>query len=406
MKQQTKILIVDDEIDYIKTIINCFSNTAGSYIFFQALNGRMALNIVAKEMPDLIITDWEMPEMDGIEFTAKLKSDELTKDIPVIMCTGKMTSSGNLETALAAGAVDFIRKPIDKIELIARIKSVLEIAQSRKIIKQEISVIEQKNLFINAVLKNIPHPFVNYSVDGTIIISNDKFSELCNREIANCANQSVYQIFDSENVALHKNEDIRLIAEKRSVHYHIKYLEKDYLVSKSYIENKIAENPGIMCLFTDITELNKIHNEILESKKRELITTTLRVVHLNQLIDDLKTDLNQIYSIDDLYVNEIVNRIKSKLSISTTENFWKEFQLRFENVHESFYGILNQKFPDLTPGEKKLCALLKLNLSSKDIAVITSQNPQSVDMARYRLRKKLNLKQDENLIEFLENIKI
>jgi DNA-binding CsgD family transcriptional regulator len=61
-------------------------------------------------------------------------------------------------------------------------------------------------------------------------------------------------------------------------------------------------------------------------------------------------------------------------------------------------------FPDLTTGEKKMCALLRLNLSSKDIASITFQNPQSVDMARYRLRKKMDLKKEENLIDFLMSI--
>ena len=78
--------------------------------------------------------------------------------------------------------------------------------------------------------------------------------------------------------------------------------------------------------------------------------------------------------------------------------------MRFEQVYEVFYKRLMEQFPDLTPGERKLCALLRLNVSSKDIAAITFQNPQSVDMARYRLRKKLNLTGEDNLVDFLTKI--
>jgi hypothetical protein len=69
--------------------------------------------------------------------------------------------------------------------------------------------------------------------------------------------------------------------------------------------------------------------------------------------------------------------------------FWKEFEARFENVFESFYDGLNSRNFDLTPGEKKLCALLRLNLSSKDIAALTFQNSQSVDMVPLPIKKEI-----------------
>jgi DNA-binding CsgD family transcriptional regulator len=66
--------------------------------------------------------------------------------------------------------------------------------------------------------------------------------------------------------------------------------------------------------------------------------------------------------------------------------------------------VLLDQFPALTPNERKLCALLRSGLSSKDIAILTFQNPQSVDVARYRLRKKLNMANEENLSDFLLSI--
>jgi DNA-binding CsgD family transcriptional regulator len=90
--------------------------------------------------------------------------------------------------------------------------------------------------------------------------------------------------------------------------------------------------------------------------------------------------------------------------MNMSEQIWNDFETRFENAFDSFYTALLEKFPGLTPNERKLCALLRSGLSSKDIAMLTFQNPQSVDVARYRLRKKLNLVNDENLIDFLLRI--
>ena len=116
--QTYKILIVDDEIEHLESIIEIIEETDMPYSILQACTGDIALIITEKEIPDLIITDWEMPGMNGIELIKLIKKNEKTRDIPIIMCTGVMTDSKNLETALQAGAVDYIRKPIDKIELI------------------------------------------------------------------------------------------------------------------------------------------------------------------------------------------------------------------------------------------------------------------------------------------------
>ena len=115
------ILLIDDSDLILMALTEYIKESELSLNILTANNGDDACEIAANKLPDLIITDWEMPEMDGIETIKALKADEVTKDIPVIMCTGRMTKSDNLNTALQAGAVDFIRKPVDKIELIARV---------------------------------------------------------------------------------------------------------------------------------------------------------------------------------------------------------------------------------------------------------------------------------------------
>ena len=126
--QTNKILIIDDDSDIISSVIRILEQDNLEYMFFQAMDGLSGIKVAELHQPDIIITDWEMPGLSGIETIKRLKKSEKTKHIPVIMLTGKMTSSNNLETALNAGAIDFIRKPVDKIELIARTKSMLLLA--------------------------------------------------------------------------------------------------------------------------------------------------------------------------------------------------------------------------------------------------------------------------------------
>ncbi len=147
------ILIVDDEQTYLDTIAETLKEK--DFKIVQAFNGKMGLMLAKKFMPDIIIVDWEMPEMNGIEMIHELKKEEVTKDIPIIMCTGIMTSSKNLDTALQAGAVDYIRKPVEPIELTARINSALNMASAFKEIKNRNEQIELQKLNIEQKNKEL-----------------------------------------------------------------------------------------------------------------------------------------------------------------------------------------------------------------------------------------------------------
>jgi CheY-like chemotaxis protein len=124
------ILIVDDLPENLQTIADFFGESKLPYRIFKAPDGEIALKILEKKHLDLVITDWEMPIMDGIELTHRVRNNPRTADIPVIMCTGVMTTSEHLEIALKAGAMDYIRTPVDKIELFARVRSALLLAES------------------------------------------------------------------------------------------------------------------------------------------------------------------------------------------------------------------------------------------------------------------------------------
>ncbi len=139
-------------------------------------------------------------------------------------------------------------------------------------------------------------------------------------------------------------------------------------------------------------------NASLEIKNNELIGKAMTEIHRTEIIDEILLELKNIKrKAVKKETQQAIDYIVKRLERDTNSDIWKEFEVRFEQVHESFYKNLILKHPDLTSKDKRLCALLKLDLTSKEIAQITGQSFKSVENARTRLRKKLeitNLKTD------------
>ncbi|MEP1096097.1 MAG: response regulator [Cyclobacteriaceae bacterium] len=134
--ENRSILIADDEPQIVRLIVGELTQQSQDWNVFRAGNGKEALEVAKAEYPDLILMDWDMPEMNGLEATRKIRMHEDTSEIPVIMATGEMISSENLKAALEAGAWDFVRKPIDFIELKARMNSALRLREKQEEIKR------------------------------------------------------------------------------------------------------------------------------------------------------------------------------------------------------------------------------------------------------------------------------
>ena len=95
---------------------------------------------------------------------------------------------------------------------------------------------------------------------------------------------------------------------------------------------------------------------------------------------------------------------KLNKSIDDTED-WKRFEVNFKELHEDFFEVLLYRYPGLTPKDLKLCAYLKMNLASKEIAPLMGITTRGVEIHRYRLRKKLNIDGSQNISKFLITLK-
>ncbi|WP_083488678.1 tetratricopeptide repeat protein [Pedobacter borealis] len=143
----------------------------------------------------------------------------------------------------------------------------------------------------------------------------------------------------------------------------------------------------------------------IELKDKELTTQVLHLVQKNELIDVISEKLVDIKSNMNTESQQQVQKVITDLQSNLQPELLKEFKLRFQHVHNDFFNTLNEKFPDLSPSELRLCAFLKLNLTTKEISAITNISPKSIEIARTRLRKKLNLTgTDTNLVTFLSQL--
>ena len=143
----------------------------------------------------------------------------------------------------------------------------------------------------------------------------------------------------------------------------------------------------------------------LDNRNRELVVKSMAIAQNNERITDIIDELQQIRN-DKSNLDKHLGAMISTLRHNVTVESWEEFQLRFEHVHPDFYQKLEHRFPDLSSGEKKLCALLYLNLSTKEISSITNREAASIDVSRSRLRKKLGLTRDSNLVRFLAELQL
>ena len=139
----------------------------------------------------------------------------------------------------------------------------------------------------------------------------------------------------------------------------------------------------------------------LIQKKKELTSYALNFIQKNELMGDLTEKINALKRESLPDTNKGLTKINSMISDSfRIDQDWENFKLMFEEVHPDFFSLLKKQYPDLGNAELKLCALLRLNMNLKESSRVLGISPESVKTARYRLRKKLKLEHDENLVDF------
>ena len=142
-------------------------------------------------------------------------------------------------------------------------------------------------------------------------------------------------------------------------------------------------------------------SEKLEYTNKELTTYVMYLLRKNEFIMSISEKMKKILIEAKPENKKVIKELISELQSNTDMVSWEEFEVRFQQVYTDFYKRLTDKFPGLSPNELRLCAFFRLNMTTKEIAAITYQSLNSIKVGRYRLRKKLGIPQDENLVSFL-----
>lgn len=135
-----------------------------------------------------------------------------------------------------------------------------------------------------------------------------------------------------------------------------------------------------------------------EELNKELLSFTITTTQKNQLLQDINEELNDLQNAEPSKIRKVKHIINNAL---TNEEEWEEFRVRFEQVHQSFFDNIKKDYPQLTANDLRMCAFIKLDLSSKQIASLLNIAPSSVDISKYRLKKKLGLEKEDNIADVI-----
>jgi tetratricopeptide (TPR) repeat protein len=184
---------------------------------------------------------------------------------------------------------------------------------------------------------------------------------------------------------------IKLKSEQQASQQNIAILEAEKQLMEAGLKNKNMEEIQL--------------KQEIELKSKELSTHVLHVIQKNQVLEGLKVQLEELVKDDK---RDQKKQLKQMITLINqdfnNDSYWNDFSNVFEQIHKSFFEKLNQQFPNLTSTDLKLVSLLKMNMNSTDMASMLAISQDSLRIARYRLRKKLNLDQGDNLIAFLQSI--
>ncbi|HPG40633.1 MAG TPA: response regulator [bacterium] len=279
-----KILVIDDEADILEVLAALLNEFIDSCEVITASSGEKGLELAKSELPDTILLDITMPDMDGFQVCTILKKDAVTRDIPIIILTGLNTDSKSKIKALEIGADTFLAKPIREGELVAHVKAMLRIKHAEDELKKEKELlnflVQQRTEELNKAKMRYQHlydfaPDIFFSVhsDGIILTVNKYGADYLGYTITELTGQPIWETFhpdDREKVKKHLAD----IFDKKIINseWEFRQIRKDgrplwvqekaflFLNEKGYIRELL-----LMC--RDVTAQKQAEQAIRESEQ-------------------------------------------------------------------------------------------------------------------------------------------
>lgn len=401
-----------------------------------------------KELNDSIFNEKNIRKLSELEFTYK---NEKEKHVNDIQHTAEIKQQKNLVLSLIGGFILMLVliafvvrsnrfKGKTNLILTKQNDEIATLNEEYLAINEELTttnddlaeakqLVEESEERLRLLIKNSNDIIVLVNGEGKQVFISDAAKSLTGYEVKELLGSLDDVIFpeDLEIVRQHWDRVLASTDVADSVQYRHKHKEKGYVWFEAVAQNFLDHHAiqSVVANVRDITERKNTELALQESEaaKAQLLTNEIerinRELELNQrsmtaatlkLIQNSERDAHTINRLIELEKDtnpEGKQKIKALICdnkrVSYNSN-WDEFEILFEKVHSSFYEKLNTQFPNLTANERKICAFLKLNMSNKEIAHITFQSDDALKKARLRLRQKLEMDRETNLVAFLQNI--
>ncbi len=315
---KTKILTVDDR--RVDRILYMELLGHDKYEFSELDDGEKLIPFLSENEIELILLDWQMPIVGGLEALKLIKGNPAFAQIPVIIITG-LEDENVLSQAFGYGGVDFLQKPVSEVELVSRVESALKLTRAQRSLQRQNAQLEELNEIIT--------------------------------------------------------------------------IQKQELQASLKIKEELAELKRL-----------ELERE-LDDKRRKLITMEVESSKVGKNVEGIiKEIVKNILLLksenpDSQVIRNLRKLEKSLKDINHEENNWGEFKKVFESTHPEFFGKLMKLNPKLTSLDLKHCAYIKMNIDNYDLSNILGVEMKSIQMTRYRLKKKLKLESETSLREYV-----
>ena len=300
----------------------------------------------------------------------------------------------------------------------------LNIKQKNKLNKK----LKYEKEFLQILMDANPNPQYFKDINGKYIGCNKSFEKITGLNKNEILGKTVADIPIIHNACDHEKTDSELLKN----HGTKKYFSSVIIANKQkrefgFIKTVYAKNgkqtKGILGIMVDITQIKKqeelireqeklIHEQEkenlenkLKQKEKELINITVRLAQNNKNIRIFLKIISTLNKYSNNEGKKLIKRYITDYNSILKEENWEYFENQFKETYENFYAKLVQNYSQLTKNDLKICLLLYLNLSTKEISEITIKSPRTIENSRVRIRKKLNISgTDEDLSEFLSQL--
>jgi PAS domain S-box-containing protein len=259
-----RILLADDNADMRHYVQRLLSQR---YEVEAVSNGMAALAAVRQRLPDLVLTDVMMPELDGFELLRQLRTDPQTQELPIILLSARAGEESCIE-GLEAGADDYLIKPFSARELLARVEANLKLAQLRQEVtrheqvqRREVELAKQQ---LESVLSSISDQFLVLDQEWRYVYVNDRVIETLGLSREALIGRTIWEIFPGIVGSEFDTQVRRAIAEQTPVHF-----EYFYPTWNRWFEiHAYPASDGLTFLITEITDRKRAEEALLESEER------------------------------------------------------------------------------------------------------------------------------------------